>query len=145
MARVVAVDRNRAMELAHFKLASNLSFHEIDLMSSAAADWLADVEAEARTREAPLLVVGVHLCGLLCLRATSLFSRLAAPAAMVLVPCCLDKRLTAVKNTARRLHIDPYTYWCLTLLFSVQCSRRELLLDDEVLSERNSFLLSVRL
>ena len=71
------------MDLAHFRLADNLSYNELDVMSPAAVEWLAEVEARARDRGSPLLVVGVHLCGLLSMRAISLFSKLAAPAAMV--------------------------------------------------------------
>eukprot|EP00434_Breviolum_minutum_P014198 symbB.v1.2.012519.t1/scaffold867.1/size156651/5 len=63
-----------------------------------------------------VLLVGVHLCGMLSIYAARLFKKVPRPAALILAPCCLDKRLPGIKQRAKRLGVNPYTYWCLTLL-----------------------------
>jgi hypothetical protein len=40
----------------------------------------------------PCMVVGMHLCGALAPRAVALFGELASIDALILAPCCLDKR-----------------------------------------------------
>lgn len=149
--QVLAVDVNPNMELAHFRKCPNLAFLEMDITKPDAGLYLA--EAISQTTQIPhrrqlLVVVGVHLCGALSVHASRLFAEVPAPTALVLVPCCLDGRRPEIKRRARRLRVDPHFYWCLSLLAGLQhrapdC-RRELFNDDDVLSEKNSFLIATR-
>merc|ERR1712086_75174 len=99
-AQVVAVDTNPNMELAHFRRQPNLSFLALDITSANAGAQLAASTAErvARQDAAPLLIVGVHLCGNLSQHAVRLFKEAPGPAALVLVPCCLDGRQPSFKK-----------------------------------------------
>lgn len=140
-ANVLAVDRNAKMDLSHFNVCENLRFQHMDLESpKLATDLAATLDGSSL-----VLLVGVHLCGMLSIYATRLFKQMTCPSALILVPCCLDKRLPGIKERARRLRLNPYTYWCLTLLMEeLPICRRELLQDDDVWSERNSFILGVK-
>eukprot|EP00927_Polykrikos_kofoidii_P032252 TRINITY_DN27536_c0_g1_i1.p1 TRINITY_DN27536_c0_g1~~TRINITY_DN27536_c0_g1_i1.p1 ORF type:complete len:502 (+),score=68.40 TRINITY_DN27536_c0_g1_i1:214-1506(+) len=156
-ARILAVDKNRSMDLTHFRLAPNLDFEELDIIAPGAAEARLKAAAiEADTLGVPLLIVGMHLCGALSARAAALFTSLPSPPVngmcLVLVPCCLDGRRPKVKSLARRLRIDPYRYWCTSLLFEVHGAdgprshtRRELLVDDNVLSAKNTFIVASRM
>ena len=53
--------------------------------------------------------MGVHLCGLLSPCAIELFAASEMLRALLLVPCCLDKRTDGLlKMRAKQLGIDPY-------------------------------------
>eukprot|EP00747_Dinoflagellata_sp_TGD_P029899 gnl/TRDRNA2_/TRDRNA2_134254_c0_seq3.p1 gnl/TRDRNA2_/TRDRNA2_134254_c0~~gnl/TRDRNA2_/TRDRNA2_134254_c0_seq3.p1 ORF type:complete len:349 (-),score=42.62 gnl/TRDRNA2_/TRDRNA2_134254_c0_seq3:348-1394(-) len=140
-----ALDRNRHMDLAHFQEQSNIHFHEVDLFSAAAADLISGIAADAQSRRIPVLMVGIHLCGPLSPRLLDLFLGLSAPAVLVLCPCCLDRKKPAPKLAARRLRVDSHMYWCLSLLWMLPSTcRRELIVDDDVLSEKNTFILATK-
>ena len=65
----------------------------------------------AATEAAPLscVAVGMHLCGALSPCAIDLFAATPCLSSLVLVPCCLDKRVDgALKLEARVLGIHPY-------------------------------------
>lgn len=163
-ARIVALDKNPNMDLSHFCLAPNLSFEELDLVAPGVAEaWLDRVAKEATAAGLPLLVIGMHLCGSLSSRAAEIFGSLSAPpaagACLVLVPCCLDGRRPFFKAQAKRLHLDPHRFWCMSLLLDLrdaggregveqaaeeEICRREILIDDDVLSAKNTFLVATR-
>mmetsp|Transcript_86007 Transcript_86007/g.271160 ORF Transcript_86007/g.271160 Transcript_86007/m.271160 type:complete len:153 (+) Transcript_86007:766-1224(+) len=138
------------MELAHFRGCPNLSFLELDVTRSDAGPAIAAAAARAPAGEAggpqALVLVGMHLCGALSVHAARLFLEAPAPSALVLAPCCLDTRQPEVKRRARRLGVDPHLYWCISLLINVLPGgpghRRELLVDDSVMSAKNSFLIA---
>ena len=54
------------------------------------------------------MLVGVHLCGQLSPRAVELFAAAPALDALLLVPCCLDKRFDATLKVEARAARDPY-------------------------------------
>ena len=65
----------------------------------------------AATAEQPprCVAVGMHLCGLLSPCAIDLFAATPSLQSLILVPCCLDKRVDgALKFEARQQGIDPY-------------------------------------
>ena len=65
--------------------------------------------AAAADDDASCVVLGVHLCGPLSPRAIDLFAASARLGALVLVPCCLDRRTDgALKLQAKSLGLDPY-------------------------------------
>lgn len=147
---VVAVDTDPSMDLSHFCGQPNLVFEALDVTAADAGARLEEIrlrEAVARgfALDLPRVAVGMHLCGPLSPHAARIFCDLPAPAALVLAPCCLDKRKSRVKIKAKSLQVDPHRYWCLSLLLELPLDcRRELMVDDDVLSERNSFLLAAR-
>merc|ERR1711972_721507 len=145
---VHAVDRDGRMDLSHFQSQPNIQFHQLDLYSDNAARLAEEAAAEARRRGSAVLFVGTHLCGNLSPRLVDLFRGVEGPAALVLAPCCLDKKRVVLKNAARRLCVDPHRYWAMSLLLSLPCAspdRRELLIDDNVLSDRNTYVLAAKL
>ena len=77
---------------------------------SASAPAAADSAVAASADTPPSCVlVGVHLCGQLSPRAVELFAAAPALDALLLVPCCLDKRFDAtLKAEARAARRDPY-------------------------------------
>lgn len=144
---VHAVDSNTHMDLSHFREQMNIRFHEVDLFSAKAVELTTSAAAEARTRGSPVLFVGTHLCGALSPRVIELFLGVVGPAALVLAPCCLDRKMPGAKLAAKRLRISPQSYWCQSLLQSIplgETRRRELLIDDDVLSEQNTFILAAK-
>jgi len=151
-AQVVAVDTNPNMELGHFRHQANLSFLALDVTSASAGSRLAAAAAEkalttAQPAAAPLLIVGVHLCGSLSDHAMRLFKEAPGPAALVLLPCCFDGRDPSIKRRAKMLRVDPHRYRCLSMLMSLPTSeqeKRELLVDDDIMSEKNSILIATR-
>lgn len=155
-AQLLAVDLNPDMELAHFRHVGNLSFLELDITLPTAGDRVAAAIENVNNRvnqqcqnKAIVVYMGVHLCGSLSRHAAKLFRQASSPAvALVLAPCCLDGRQVIVKRRAKKLHIDPHTYWCLSLLFDEippgPTNRRELIIDHDVMSTKNSFLIGTR-
>ena len=72
---------------------------------------VAAASADTASAAAPpsCVLVGVHLCGQLSPRAVELFAAAPALDALLLVPCCLDKRFDAtLKAEARAARRDPY-------------------------------------
>eukprot|EP00929_Paragymnodinium_shiwhaense_P000063 TRINITY_DN10019_c0_g1_i1.p1 TRINITY_DN10019_c0_g1~~TRINITY_DN10019_c0_g1_i1.p1 ORF type:complete len:372 (-),score=45.76 TRINITY_DN10019_c0_g1_i1:147-1262(-) len=144
---IYALDRDPRMDMGHLQEQANVSFVQVDMNTQRAHDIFAEAAAEAKRRKSPLVVIGVHLCGALSPRVAELYHSVDCPAALVLVPCCLDRKDPRAKLAARGLGITPYSYWCMSLLWSMPVSstcRRELLIDDNVLSERNTFILAAR-
>ena len=67
------------------------------------------VAADSAASPPSCVLVGVHLCGQLSPRAVELFAAAPALDALLLVPCCLDKRFDAtLKAEARAARRDPY-------------------------------------
>lgn len=118
----------------HVDAISNLSFQRADItapgypqalaaaidaaMSGAGMGGGASSDAPMSTADGPsspcsgsrrCVAVGMHLCGQLSPCAIELFAATSSLAALILVPCCLDKRVDgALKMEARLLGIDPY-------------------------------------
>ncbi len=128
-ARLLLLDSNGAMEMAHVARRPTMSFVQLDLF---AADALGKIEAAvaaaapndaaigddaaaavgtttaaaaaaASTRPRCVIAVGTHLCGSLSPRLIDVALRLPAVDALVLSPCCLRGALGAqIKSEARR-------------------------------------------
>lgn len=95
----------------HVDVVPNLRFVAADIMhGSFAATLASELCSAAPCTQAHLCVaVGMHLCGALSPRAIDLYASLEGIDALVLVPCCLDKRFDGqLKLEARQLRIDPY-------------------------------------
>ena len=125
---IIAVDVHRGIKVEHFEALPNLRFVRADIMASefggaleneldaatrgVAAGHAADASngiAVSSASRSSCVALGMHLCGRLSPRAIEIFGNSEALSALVLVPCCLDKRDDALlKARARELRIDPY-------------------------------------
>lgn len=87
--RVTAVDRREPKRVPHFDDAcgGSVRFEQIDVLAGAGA-LAAALEAPGR----PTAVIGIHLCGILSVRAVEHFARSPRARALVLAPCCLPPR-----------------------------------------------------
>ena len=111
-ARVLQVDNNPRIKTEHVRAVANLTFLVADVMHAGFEAQLAGALAgasEAGAGEGRCVVVGVHLCGPLSPRAIDLFEAFPAVEALLLVPCCLDRRTDGLlKARAKQLGIEPY-------------------------------------
>ena len=119
--RVSAIDRFREEEgfLPHFAAAglANVHYERLDVMAAGFAEVeLARLMAEAGPGR-PTVVLGMHLCGLLSLRAVHALEVLPGVRALLLSPCCLPKR-TAREDTPAACfapgigQVEQYNAWC---------------------------------
>lgn len=131
---IVAVDLNPKIKDEHYAAVPNLHFMRADILApsfgadleaavdaaldgaapggdaaSPAGDAGGDLCVSATAPPSSCIALGVHLCGPLSPRAIQLFDASPRMRALVLVPCCLDKRTDGeLKASARVLRIDPY-------------------------------------
>ena len=118
-ARVVMLDSNSAMQLAHVAARPNLAFEEFDLFATTAGDTLARLargggggeDAPPREEGAPVacVAIGTHLCGTLSPRLVDLAVRVPEIGGLVLCPCCLKGSLGyKITRAARARGTDAY-------------------------------------
>ena len=133
-ARIIMIDYDRTgkmVPLAH----DRCSFHRIDIHGATFVNDLAGIIAKvvggrqdasvAAAGSASLVekpssfwaaLVGMHLCGTLSTRAVEIYAALPAISALILVPCCLDKRADSeLKVEAKRRGVPPYDLKVTTL------------------------------
>jgi hypothetical protein len=111
-ARVVMLDADGGMQLAHVAARPNLTFQQLDIFSPATAAVLGAIAAGA----AACVVVGTHLCGSLSPRLIDLFVSVPGVHGLVLCPCCLKGSLGAdIVRTARSSRSEPYSLLVRTL------------------------------
>ncbi|KAL3918391.1 MAG: hypothetical protein SGPRY_006039 [Prymnesium sp.] len=84
-ARIIMLDANGQMELAHVKSRPNLSFHHVDIFRE---ETVAIIKEEANGAFLTV-ALGMHLCGALSPRLIDLTFALDCIDVMVLCPCCL--------------------------------------------------------
>lgn len=88
---VTAVDRRSGSYLPHFEAAgiTNVQYARLDVMAPGFPGELRRlVEGDGEKRR-PVAVLGMHLCGLLSIRAVDLLREVPGLEALVLAPCCL--------------------------------------------------------
>lgn len=116
--------RAAGIKAEHVEAISNLSFLRADITAAdfpatlaAALDAAAATTVSAASTAGQVtaqfpprcVAVGMHLCGLLSPCAIALFAATPLLQSLILVPCCLDKRVDgALKFEARQQGIDPY-------------------------------------
>lgn len=95
--RVTAIDRVDERFLPHFGAAgiSNITYLRRDVEAAGFADECSRLSEDGRT-----IVLGMHLCGTLSLRALDLFRSLPNVHALVLAPCCLPNARAAEDTPA---------------------------------------------
>lgn len=116
---VTAVDRYReeAMFLPHFGAAgvANVGYAQLDVLAPGFVD--AEVPRLLLEKGLPTIVLGMHLCGLLSLRAIDCLRAIPQVQALVLAPCCLPGR-TACEDTPADVYApsigqaEQYIRWC---------------------------------
>lgn len=80
-----------------------------DTLDAAAATSAPSRQAAPSVAGPRCVAVGMHLCGMLSPCAIDLFAATPSLEALILVPCCLDKRVDgALKFEAKQQGIDPY-------------------------------------
>ena len=161
-ARIAMVDKDRGLNLEHLAALPNVSFTLLDVYRNDAAAVLRGLFGAAGVQ----VLLGVHLCGPLSVRAADLFKdELPDCTALVLAPCCLPKQRLpkaprrdregfspvnfafglGLSKAARRLGVCPYQLWATSLLFHfAEFPRKELVEDEFVLSSRNRLILVLR-
>ena len=150
---LTAVDRLSPSYIPHYREAgiSNVRYSQQDILSAGFAETLASLVAEQLAAGRPTVVLGMHLCGLLSIRAIELFHELQCVAAIVLSPCCLPAarqaqdtppEVYAVKDPA-----EQYARWASFLErklrggANVACRRQVV---EGLLSAKNSVLCAWR-
>ena len=160
-ARIVMLDANGEMDLAHVCARPNVSFRHADIFSSQ-LPALVRQEAEGA---AVCIAVGMHLCGPFSPRLIDVAFAVDAIDALLLCPCCLKGgHGKAVALSAKERGCDPYALLIETLRAICEReiagerapaapgapdddegagappSRLQVVLDTEMLSPRNVFL-----
>jgi hypothetical protein len=150
-AEVCMVDSDPKMVLRHLeaRLFQRVSFHPFDVHSEAFAAWLLEKCASAVAQGAVPVVVGLHLCGGLSTRLTSLFNALPPThqAVLVLSPCCLPYDDHSARDQCRARDLDPYAYWCRLVFGSLALGfgqQRGLVSDEHVLSPKSTLIWSIK-
>lgn len=114
---VHCVDRQPPTFLPHFALAGlaeRIAYVQLDVLSIGFVNEVrALIEANGGRR---VIVMGMHLCGILALRAIDLIRQLPRVEALVLAPCCLPNAAHAEDTPPsvfepREPHAQ-YTRWC---------------------------------
>ena len=161
-ARITMVDKDRGLNLEHLAALPNVSFTLLDVYRNDAAAVLRGLFGAAGVQ----VLLGIHLCGPLSIRAADLFKdELPDCTALVLAPCCLPKQRLpkaprqdregfspvnfafglGLCKAAQRLQVCPYQLWATSLLFYfAEFPRKELVADEFVLSSRNRLILVLR-
>ena len=153
--RLTAIDRVSPAYIPHYAEAGcvNVTYAQHDILADDFAAALGAIVAEQQRAGRRTVVLGMHLCGLLSLRAIELFCDVAGVGALVLAPCCLP--------AARRAHDTPpdvYTArdpaeqsarWCSFLEDKLRgaapipatCTRRRV---EGMLSSKSTLLTAIR-
>ena len=154
-ARIYMIDRDTTMDVSHVETygGERMSFHALDLHSTACEEFVRGVADDAETRGQTVVLVGVHLCGTLSHRAIELYERIERAVAIVVAPCCLPQRRRHdvfgfhCKDIARSVGngVTPFQCWCTQLYFRLPLtSKRNMTIDHDVLSTQNTFLVARR-
>lgn len=114
---VTAIDRRSGAFLPHFEAAgiTNIRYAQLDVMSPGFPDEVSRL-VEAAGRRRPVAVLGMHLCGLLSVRAAELLWEVPGVEAVVLAPCCLPNARYA-EDTPPAVYQgadqqEKFTRWC---------------------------------
>lgn len=151
--KVRMIDNDTKMNVSHverFCDPDQMSFHVMDVRSEECEKFVVDA-CESEGAECVVLV-GVHLCGDLSHRAIEIYERVPGVAALVLSPCCLPRRRRHdafgfhCKDIARSMSMSPYQCWTTQLYLRIpqDGSKRDMIVDDDVLSQQNAFLIARR-
>lgn len=112
----IAIDRLPSTMVPHFDHGENTEYLEHDIMTL--PFWKQMEESVAKQADKTVLLVGMHLCGNLAMRAIDLFHRIPRIRGLILSPCCQPKqRADSVKIIGGG---DSYENWCNHLVDMIQ-------------------------
>ena len=116
---VTAVDKRDGSYLPHYEAAgiTNVRYAQLDVLAPSFASELgALIQSSHGGGGRRTVVLGMHLCGLLSLRAVDLLEALPEVEAVVLAPCCLpgqhNMEDTPVDVFRATGHEAKYVRWC---------------------------------
>jgi len=129
--KVHCVDKQPITFLPHFEaagLASVVEYAQLDVLAPGFVKAIRElIDASGGRR---VVIFGMHLCGLLAMRAIRLLRKLPQVAALVLSPCCLPAVVKAEGTPhavfAGKDHHEQYDRWC-SFLQKRMHSRAELI------------------
>ena len=147
-ARVVMVDRDTGMNLAHLigpMETGQLAFYNIDINTDLLRLVRQHTAAESGRRA---ILIGTHLCGALSPRLISVFQQCSEINSLVLSPCCLKGWLgKQVQARAKQQGRDHYKVLCEELAGMLGADRElcvAVVYDIHVLSPKNGYILAYR-
>jgi hypothetical protein len=155
-ARVVMLDANPSMNLAHVACTPNLHFVPFDLFGREAGAALQELSeeseevSESKSSASACICIGMHLCGALSPRLLALAASVEGISAYTCCPCCIKGTLGQhVKQSARRRGVDNYECLLETLrdLATDELGGRgevSVRRDEMMISPRNGFVSAVK-
>ncbi|EDQ90867.1 uncharacterized protein MONBRDRAFT_6796 [Monosiga brevicollis MX1] len=142
--RVLAIDRMSEYLVPHFQ--DNMSYHRHDIMHD---DFLSAMAAQCQGRK-HCVVIGMHLCGTLSVRAIDLAVALPTCLGLILSPCCMPTKKSELNVTREQVFdndTDRYAFWCRWLTARMTDAgfvEPRLWIDEQILSDRNALILGTR-
>ncbi|PRP89307.1 hypothetical protein PROFUN_02181 [Planoprotostelium fungivorum] len=137
--KIKMIDNDRFMNVKHLKSLPNIEMVYMDVHKEQFQDWMVET-----LRGKIGIMLGTHLCGQLSIDFVDAYNNHPEVAAMILAPCCLNKKLWELNEKAKELNIDNYEYWSMHLFELVQSTQKELKSDDQVLSQKNNFISAIK-
>lgn len=139
-AHILMIDNMTKINLDHLK---NLPRIEFWLTSITEKNFLRDLSL--RTQEyKSVICVGIHLCGNLSEFFLSAFHSLPNASCMVLSPCCVSKKKTALLEKARLESLDSYELWSDELFEKIETPQKVMKKLPECGSKKNNFLIACK-
>jgi hypothetical protein len=138
-ARIYMIDKCTKMNLEHLTSLPQVTFENFNVTKS---DMLKFVNDRAQGKFG--LFLGVHLCGGLSVRFIDIYNRCEYLRAMVLSPCCLDKRNTKLLQLSKTTKIDNYQLWTTELYWQIIKSEKDIKSDDRVETDRDKFIVAIK-
>lgn len=148
---VTAIDRLSSAFQPHFSETGirNVGYAQLDLMAPEFLDELASVISKAGGRRTAIL--GMHLCGLLSLRAMDAMATLPEVCVLVLAPCCLPNKRAAEDTPSSVFEgegkMEKYARWCdflharMRATKILKCKQE---VEGGILSERRTLLTATK-
>jgi len=137
--QIYMVDMDLVMNISHVKSLPNVHFICMDVHSKTFENWL-----QSTLNGKNGILMGTHLCGQLSPHFIQLYNQEKNAKAMILAPCCLNKKENKIRQVAKNLNVDHFMYWTLYLFSLIQYSRKNILIDDNVISQKNTYLCAVK-
>jgi len=162
-AQVHMIDKMKSTQLDHLKSLSNVEFHRVNIKQPNFLPWMQS-KLETPDSQRPKIgtslllqhhfiilrytaigiALGVHLCGNLSYVLIKAFNGLERVKLMVLAPCCSAKYNPSMKK-AKEAKEDIYACWTKELFEAVQSENKLLVVESDVISAKNNFILANKL
>lgn len=142
--RCLAVDKMTARLAPHYT--GTVEYAEMNILQPGFAALL---QARLARAPEPVVMLGMHLCGVLSLKAVELFLALEQVEAAVLAPCCLPSRKhsSVARDAGSKDYAVQYAFWCRLLADRLRGPGVAVALDadDLIESPRNTVITARKL